>query len=83
LGQALKPLSIELYGKSGMRVLDMHKTIERNKLHIFGVETTDLGPQQCISIGHDNSGFGASWFFDKIVITSQNSQEQWFFLCGD
>jgi len=38
---------------------------------------------QKINIGHDNTGFGASWFLDKVVITSQKTQEQFYFLCGD
>jgi len=80
-------VTIELYGengKSGLRVLDNSQdNFERNKVDAFGIETSDIGKIQKINIGHDNSGFGASWFLDKVVITSEKSQEKYFFLLGD
>jgi hypothetical protein len=55
---------------------------ERGKTDIFGFESVELGDLQKIRIGHDNSGFGASWFLDKVVITNMDTNKQWFFLCG-
>jgi len=42
----------------------------------------DLGNIQKILIGHDNSGFGAAWFLEKVAITNKTSSQQWFFLSG-
>jgi hypothetical protein len=67
-----------------LRVLDnSQNNFERNQVDVFGVETADIGAIKRINIGHDNSGFGASWFLDKVIITNQKSNEQYFFLCGE
>jgi len=41
-----------------------------------------LGEIQKIRIGHDNSGFGAAWFLDKVVVTKEKTETKWFFLSG-
>jgi len=56
---------------------------KRNQTDHFGIDCIDIGDLQCISIGHDNTGFGASWFLDKIIITNQKSQERSYFLSGE
>jgi len=80
-------VSIELIGdngKSGLHVLDnAQNNFERNKTDSFGIQCPDLGKLQRISIGHDNSGFGAAWFLDKIIIANQKSGEKAYFLSGD
>jgi len=52
---------------------------ERNQTDTFGFTTVDLGDLQKIRIGHDNSGFGAAWFLDKVVVSNEKTQQQWFF----
>lgn len=35
------------------------------------METIDVGALTKIRIGHDNSGIGAAWFLDKVIITNE------------
>jgi hypothetical protein len=51
-------------------------------LQADGVQASDLGQLKKIRVGHDNSSLGPAWFLEKVVITNQASQQQWFFLCG-
>jgi len=77
---------IVLYGTnddSGVRILDGPGNLfERNETNTFGFKTIDLGEIQKIRIGHDNSGFGAAWFLDKVVVTNEKTETKWFFLSG-
>ena len=42
----------------------------------------DLGPITMVTIGHDNSGFGADWFLDQVILYRQDQdQEKTYFLC--
>lgn len=74
-----------IYGKkgdSGKRFLDGIKGgFERASIDQFQIECVDLGEIERIEIGHDNKGFGADWFLDKVVIKN-GSGKQWYFLCG-
>ena len=36
---------------------------------------SDLGPIRTVTIGHDNSGFGADWFLDQVVLYPQDKQQ--------
>eukprot|EP01123_Difflugia_compressa_P005057 TRINITY_DN1661_c0_g1_i1.p1 TRINITY_DN1661_c0_g1~~TRINITY_DN1661_c0_g1_i1.p1 ORF type:complete len:960 (-),score=248.52 TRINITY_DN1661_c0_g1_i1:25-2904(-) len=80
-------VTIELYGdtgRSGPKILEgPGDCFERNKHDTFGIEIPEIGKLTKIRIGHDNSGFGASWFLDKVVITSEKTQEKWYFMLGD
>jgi hypothetical protein len=75
-----------LYGESqnsGIRQLQgPGNCFERGKTDTFGIECVDLGELKKIRIEHDNSGFGASWFLDKVIITNQKTQKTYYFLCG-
>lgn len=58
-------------GDSGKNKLDnAQDNFERNKTDIFTFEWPELGELSKIRIGHDNKGFGASWFLDKVTITN-------------
>jgi len=48
---------------------------------MFGFKTIDMGDLQKIRIGHDNAGFGAAWFLDKVIVTNKKSGQEWLFLC--
>lgn len=70
-------------GDSGKHPLEGRGNLfERKKKDIFGFECVDLGKLKKILIGHDNSGIGAAWFLDKVIITNEATQEQSYFLCG-
>merc|ERR1711988_1514658 len=55
----------------------------RDELHI---EASELGKLEKISIGHDNSGFGAGWMLDSVTVTHQGpgelKGERFHFPCG-
>jgi hypothetical protein len=68
---------------SGKRKLEgKGNCFERGKTDEFGIECVDLGELKKIRIEHDNSGFGASWFLDKVVITNLQTKKDYYFLCG-
>ena len=78
---------IELTGEdgktSGRQKLDnSQNNFERGKEDIFGIETVSLGKLQKIDIGHDNSGFAAGWFLDKVGIQDLSSNQIYYFVCG-
>jgi hypothetical protein len=80
-------VSIEIFGdkgKSGKQLLDnASDNFERGKSDVFGIETVDLGKVQKIVIGHDNKGFGAAWFLEKVILTNMKDNTTDYFLCGD
>ena len=51
------------------------------QIDMFGFKTIDMGDLQKIRIGHDNAGFGAAWFLDKVIVTNKKSGQEWLFLC--
>ena len=55
---------------------------ERGRTDVFRVEAADLGKLQKIRIGHDNSGFGASWFLDRVEVEVPSSASKFTFNCG-
>jgi hypothetical protein len=70
-------------GESGLIKLEApYNTFERATTDTFGFECHDLGELQKILIGHDNSGFGASWFLEKVVLTQLETGKKTYFLCG-
>jgi hypothetical protein len=79
-------VSITVFGEngdSGTRVLENpEKPFQRGKTDEFGFESVDLGNLTKIRIGHDNAGFSAGWFLEKVVITNEKTGAQFFFLHG-
>ena len=77
---------VELYGdkgKSGEKKLDNKlNNFERNAEDLFGITCIDVGTPTKIRVRHDNSGFGPSWFLDKVIIHSEKDFKDYFFLCG-
>lgn len=55
---------------------------ERGCLDIFNIDALDVGTIQKIKIGHNNKGFGASWFLDSVEIINYATLEDFFFVCG-
>ncbi len=41
-----------------------------------------MGDLTKLRIGHDNKGFNAGWFLDKVVITNLKNNSDTYFLCG-
>ncbi|KAH3764217.1 hypothetical protein Pelo_3920 [Pelomyxa schiedti] len=76
-------------GSSSKRWLDGRSgCFERGKVDKFGVECVDLGAIKKITIGHDNSGFAAAWFLEKVLVAEEGEDtavtsfncNQWFSL---
>lgn len=61
---------------------DKKDNFERGRTDIFSVETTEmLSPLHHLTIGHDNSGLGAGWYCEKVVVDCPSSGHQQVFLC--
>ena len=80
-------VTINLYGEngnhSGDRKLESSaNNFERNQTDEFGIESIELGELTKIRIGHDNHGWGAGWFLDKVIVTNTKTSKKWFFLSG-
>jgi len=70
-------------GDFGPRVLDNSKNnFERGKKDSFTLQSPGLGNLKSVRISHDNSGLGAAWFLDKVVVTDASTGEAITFPCG-
>ena len=59
---------------------DDYDDFEKGDVNVIKVtSSTDLGDIKKITIGHDNSGWGAGWYLKNVQITNTTSGKQWFF----
>lgn len=72
---------INIYGKkgdTGGRALAKSSTyrdkFERGHVDVFTVPAVDLGEMEKIRIWHDNSGMGASWHLEKVVVVDPDTK---------
>jgi len=42
-----------------------------------------MGVLSRIAIGHNDKGWGAAWFLDKVTIRNEQTGAEYYFLCGD
>eukprot|EP01121_Diplochlamys_sp_Union-15-3_P013545 TRINITY_DN4215_c0_g1_i1.p1 TRINITY_DN4215_c0_g1~~TRINITY_DN4215_c0_g1_i1.p1 ORF type:complete len:964 (-),score=265.67 TRINITY_DN4215_c0_g1_i1:44-2935(-) len=71
---------LTVFGTKGSTAkLDLKGEFERGKTDLCKFEAMDLGPLTKIRIGHDNSGIGASWFLDKVVIRNVRTNDTFTF----
>ncbi|XP_065836583.1 lipoxygenase homology domain-containing protein 1-like [Oscarella lobularis] len=65
-------------GDTGARTLRTSKTnknkFENGKCDEFSIEAVSLGTIDKIRIGHDDTGPGAGWFLDRVVIQSDDEK---------
>jgi len=80
---------IQVYGEKGEteRIPLKYSITNTNKfesgyLDIFNIDSKDVGKIKKILIGHDNKGFGASWFLESVEIIDLGSIEDFFFPCN-
>ena len=70
---------LTLYGEKGksdeFKLGNKTDNFERGKLNKFKVESEDIGMLTKIRIGHDNSGFGAAWFLDKVKFYARKNAQ--------
>lgn len=62
-----------LFGKTGQTPKLQLKNnssdcFERNQSDIFVLKTTCVGPMSKIRIEHDNKGFAAGWYLDRVCV---------------
>ncbi|XP_064633987.1 lipoxygenase homology domain-containing protein 1-like isoform X3 [Lineus longissimus] len=71
------------HGDSGKRPLKQkfRDLFERGQTDKFQIETLDLGELNKVKIEHDNSGFGAGWFLERVEIINMASNKRWTFPC--
>ncbi|XP_044174758.1 uncharacterized protein LOC114975839 isoform X5 [Acropora millepora] len=70
-------------GDSGEKKLDNNKNnFESGQKDSFSVSCgAYLGRLSKIRIGHDNTGFGAAWFLDKVTVEDSKTGEEVTFSC--
>lgn len=77
---------LQLFGVNGdtgeCKLESSGNNFERSKTDLFGIEAVDLGEIAKARVRHDNSGIGAGWFLDNIVVTNENDGKMWVFNCG-
>ena len=78
---------VVLYGgkggdKSSGKIWLENGKFKRGRTDIFNVDVAEpLSPLSRIDIGHDNSGAGAGWYLDRVMVNCPSRGiEQWF-LC--
>ena len=72
------------HGDTGKRPLSkkFKDLFERNQVDEFKIEALDLGSLTKLQIEHDNKGFGAGWFLDKVVVTNLTDNTTTHFPCS-
>ena len=78
---------VTLYGNTGdsgkQALVGSGKNLfERNEMSSFALEMADLGKIVKMRIEHDNSGLGASWCLDNVVVTNVKSGDKYTFPCN-
>lgn len=79
-------VSVVLYGEkgdSGAKVLDSSANdFERGSKCGFEIECVDLGVLTKLRVTVKESGLGAAWMLDKVVVRNVEEGTDTFFLCG-
>merc|ERR1712110_777937 len=72
------------FGDSGEKKLTKSRSncFERNKSDEFVIECPKMGRLERVRIGHDNSGFGAGWFLDQVLVDDLEMSAVYEFPCG-
>ena len=50
---------------------------EKGQTDVFQFESSDIGEVKNITLRHDNTGSGASWIPENVVIVDTNENEAW------
>ncbi|KAL3842214.1 hypothetical protein ACJMK2_020253, partial [Sinanodonta woodiana] len=79
---------IQIYGENGdtgERQLKESSTnknkFESGQEDIFIIKAIDLGKLSKLRIRHDNSGFGAAWFLDRVEVEDPKRKKSFYFPC--
>ena len=80
-------VSINIFGENGdtgkRQLKKKFKDLfERGQVDDFKVEALDLGQLTKVIIEHDNKGFGAGWFLQKVEITDLKNNVTTVFPCN-
>ncbi|GFN87704.1 fibronectin type iii domain-containing protein 1 [Plakobranchus ocellatus] len=79
---------MSLFGKSGssgkVHLTNTSKTMfTAGSSDTFRFKSNCVGPMTKLRIEHDNTGLGAGWYLERIVVTDlKNPQWKYFFPCG-
>ncbi|XP_013416715.1 lipoxygenase homology domain-containing protein 1 isoform X2 [Lingula anatina] len=69
-------------GDTGERKLDnSNNNFERGQKDEFLIESPNLGPLKRLRVGHDNKGFSAGWYLDKIIVDDLDQSKVYEFPC--
>lgn len=72
---------IQMFGENGRcsrrtKLDDSKNNFEKGMEDIFELDDINLGTLSHIVIGHDDSGMGAGWFLDDVIIRKHLSQKE-------
>ncbi|XP_033751254.1 lipoxygenase homology domain-containing protein 1-like isoform X2 [Pecten maximus] len=79
---------LTIYGRTGATEKiplknNTGKMFERGSSDIFKVNTRCVGPMRKVRVEHDNTGLGAGWYLERIVVSDMKHQQwKYFFPCG-
>ncbi|XP_078332217.1 lipoxygenase homology domain-containing protein 1-like isoform X5 [Crassostrea virginica] len=79
---------ITIEGRSGVtpkiHLKDFTRTnFRQNSSDTFKIRANCVGPMKKIRIEHDNTGIGAGWYLERVVITDLNHTKwKYYFPCG-
>ncbi|KAG2499991.1 hypothetical protein HYH03_002273 [Edaphochlamys debaryana] len=65
------------YQSPQLKLENSANNFERGMTDVFEVEAA-VGEIKCIRIGHDNSGFGASWHLQEVILSSPSIADMQF-----
>ncbi|KXZ51726.1 hypothetical protein GPECTOR_11g173 [Gonium pectorale] len=77
---------VHLYGTEGeagpLRLDNPKNNFEAGDTDVFNIKAPDTGDLQKIRLWHDNSGLGAAWHCEIVIITNRARNKTWYFYCG-
>uniref|UniRef100_K1R2V2 Lipoxygenase-like protein domain-containing protein 1 n=1 Tax=Magallana gigas TaxID=29159 RepID=K1R2V2_MAGGI len=79
---------VTIEGRTGvtpkLHLKDFTRTnFRQNSSDTFKIRTNCVGPMKKIKVEHDNTGLGAGWYLERVVITDLNHPKwKYYFPCG-
>ncbi|KAG2501257.1 hypothetical protein HYH03_001064 [Edaphochlamys debaryana] len=77
---------IHMYGSEGeagpINLDNPKNNFEAGATDRFLIKAPDTGELSKLRLFHDNSGMGAAWHCDIVIITNRMRRKTWYFYCG-
>ena len=53
----------------------------RGSANVFTIDDEELGELLEVTVGHDNTGYSASWHMDHMAVTNMKTEQRFLFQC--